>query len=305
MGAAADFAGVASAALAAGSVAIRPFDSELADMYLAKAESAFAYAEANPGLSDSPLYVWDGMTWEDDVFAAAAELYRATASDDYLQTALSWDEEIGMTGWVLSFGQVSDYARHTLVELGQTAPLANWQADVDAYMDRRVEEEDPEEGTFLQPGVSRAMKDNLMGLTYYDMWGTCRYGAAAGFSAALLHQATGDATYRDYALQQYDWVKGDNPHGRSFIVGMGSDPPLRPHHRNAFGHDDTVGFDDPSNPAIDDEIPFDFILHGALAGGPSDEGYVDTINDYRGNEVALDYNAGLVGLAAYAVELAQ
>jgi hypothetical protein len=80
---------------------------------------------------------------------------------------------------------------------------------------------------------------------------------------------------------------------------------LRPHHRNAFGHDDTEGFEDPSNPAIDNTLPYAHILHGALVGGPSDEGYVDTINDYRDNEVALDYNAGLVGLAAYALELAR
>jgi endoglucanase len=144
-----------------------------------------------------------------------------------------------------------------------------------------------------------------MGLTYYDMWGTCRYGLAAGYSAALLHQVTGHDTYRDCAMEQYNWIKGENPHNRSFIVGMGPNPPLRPHHRNAFGHDDTVGFDDPANPEIDNTIPFAHILHGALAGGPTDEGYVDDINDYRGNEVALDYNAGLVGMAAYAVSLGE
>jgi hypothetical protein len=303
--AAADFVGVAAAALALGSVVYRPYDSDLADLYLSKAETALAYAEAHPGESDSPLYVWDGVTWEDDILAASAELYRATGRDEYLQTALSYNDEIGQTGWVLSYGQVADLGRHTLVELGQMAALEPWQADVDSYIDKIVEEDDPETGTLFVPAVTRAMKDNLLGLTYFDMWGTCRYGAAAGFSAALLAQVTGDATYRDYALSQYDWIQGDNPHGRSFIVGMGTNPPLRPHHRNAFGHDDTEGFEDPSNPAIDNTLPYAHILHGALVGGPSDEGYVDTINDYRDNEVALDYNAGLVGLAAYALELAR
>ena len=41
-------------------------------------------------------------------------------------------------------------------------------------------------------------------------------------------------------------------------------------------------------------------LVGALVGGPADSNftYTDSVNDYQANEVALDYNAGLVGAAA-------
>jgi hypothetical protein len=34
--------------------------------------------------------------------------------------------------------------------------------------------------------------------------------------------------------------------------------------------------------------------------GSSQSGYEDNADDYLGNEVAQDYNAGLVGLAAFA-----
>ena len=41
------------------------------------------------------------------------------------------------------------------------------------------------------------------------------------------------------------------------------------------------------------------ILYGALVGGPgSNDSYVDHINDFQSNEVANDYNAGIVGLLA-------
>lgn len=43
------------------------------------------------------------------------------------------------------------------------------------------------------------------------------------------------------------------------------------------------------------------ILTGALVGGPTDAsggGYTDSLTDYTANEVAIDYNAGLVGAAA-------
>ena len=41
-------------------------------------------------------------------------------------------------------------------------------------------------------------------------------------------------------------------------------------------------------------------LVGALVGGPADANftYTDSVNDYEANEVALDYNAGIVGAAA-------
>ena len=102
-------------------------------------------------------------------------------------------------------------------------------------------------------------------------------------------------------MSQYNWIKGDNPLGRSFIVGMGPNPPMKPHHRNAYGSDSTEGFDDPSAPELDNDRPFKHLLTGALVGGPSESGYEDNINDYQLNEVAIDYNAGLVGTAAFAV----
>jgi hypothetical protein len=42
-------------------------------------------------------------------------------------------------------------------------------------------------------------------------------------------------------------------------------------------------------------------LDGALGGGPSTQGYTDSADDFRANEVALDDNAGLVGPTAFGV----
>jgi len=289
LGGAADFAGLASAALALASRVYAPYDSAAAATYLEKARSAYAYGQANPGLSDSQLYAWMGSHWEDDMLCAAAELYVATSEAQYLSDAQSWnldEANYPRTYWVASYGQVADFGRHTLVDAGENAALGPWQDEVDEY--RASVSNDPE----------------LSGLVYYDDWGTCRYALSAGFSSALLYEVTGDSTYRDFALSQYDWVKGDNPYGRSFIVGWGTNPPQRPHHRNAFGHDDTQGFDDPSAPEMDNGIAFEQVLWGALVGGPTPaDGYADDMNDYQRNEVALDYNAGLVGSAAFAVAL--
>ncbi len=288
-GGAADFAGLAAAALALASRVYAPYDSALAATYLEKARSAYAYGQANPGLSDSQLYAWMGTNWEDDMLCAAAELYVATSDAQYLSDAQSWNLDTAnypRTYWVASYGQVADFCRHTLVDAGEGAALGPWQDEVDDYR------------------ASISADPDLSGLVYYDQWGTCRYALSAGFSSALLYEVTGDTQYRDFALSQYDWVKGNNPYGRSFIVGWGTNPPQRPHHRNAFGHDDTQGFDDPSDPQMNNGIPFEHVLWGALVGGPTPaDGYADDMNDYQRNEVAIDYNAGLVGSAAFAVAL--
>jgi endoglucanase len=123
---------------------------------------------------------------------------------------------------------------------------------------------------------------------------------SVAFSAALLYDATKNTKYRDFARSQYAWIKGNNPQGRSFIMGWGTNPPKRPHHRNAYGYEDDLGWDADA-PQLSDTREFRHLLVGALVGGPNLEGYQDSVNDYIHNEVAIDYNAGLVGTAAFGV----
>jgi endoglucanase len=120
-----------------------------------------------------------------------------------------------------------------------------------------------------------------------ERWGSLRYATGAAYSAALLYDATGVPRYRDFAMAQLAYVNGNNEYGRSFVVGQGRNPPRAPHHRNAYGRD-----------FFDEHLAHRFELAGALVGGPTPDGYVDSIHDYVGNEVTIDYNTGLVGLAA-------
>ena len=105
----------------------------------------------------------------------------------------------------------------------------------------------------------------------------------------------------DFALQQIDYALGDNPNGRSYVVGFGTNPPKRPHHRSSSCPDEPAECDwdeyfvNADNPQT---------LYGALVGGPNYfDYYEDDREDYEMNEVATDYNAGfqsaLAGLAMY------
>jgi endoglucanase len=269
-------------------VVFQSIDPTAAATYLERAISMYAYGENHPGLSDIPVYTW-GLSGTHYMFCGAAELARATGETAYHDDASFHNADIEEHGYVAGYAQVSDYCRHTMVaHLGDDAALPFWEAAVADYQ-----------------LSARMTTGELAGLIEYERWGTARHAAAAAFSAALLFQVTGDTDARDFAMSQYNWIKGDNPLGRSFIVGMGPNPVMRPHHRNAFGSDTL--FESSDNPQIDNTQPFVHLLHGALAGGPDPlEGpYEDNINNYITNEVALDYNTGLVGMAAFTVASAK
>jgi endoglucanase len=228
------------------------------------------------------LYAWTGSPYADDLMCGAAELSRVTSDATYRSDALSRNTSIGPHKYVINYSQVSDLCRHSLVKAGEAAALTPWKTDVDRYT------------TLISNDV------NLKGLIYLEKWGTCRHAMSAAFSAALLYDATKDAKYRDFSRSQYAWIKGNNPQSRSFVIGWGNNPPSRPHHRNAYGYEDDAGWD-ADTPQLSDTRAFRHLLAGGLVGGPNLDGYQDSVNDYIHNEVALDYNAGLVGTAAFAI----
>lgn len=282
----ADIAGITAAALALMSQKIRHYDAALADTYLAHAIEIYAIGKAKPQGSNPGLYAQTGgfggsEQWTDEMLSGAVELYRATGEQSYLTDALDFNERVGSHLWAPNWGQAADFARHSLHLAGQAeAALSYWQEDVANYAAK----------------VSSA--PNVTGMIYFDEWGSLRYAANAGFSAALFSAVTGDEEAAVLAQSQLDYITGQNEYGRSFVVGFGVNPPQQPHHRNAHGHDEN-----------DMDLEFLHTLYGALVGGPTRDGaggntmpgYVDDVSDYVTNEVALDYNAGLVGLAAFGV----
>lgn len=280
MDANADIAGITAGALALMAKLIRPYDSALADTYLEHAIEIYEIGKANPVGSNPGLYGQDDDAWYDEMLCGAVELYRATGEDGYRDDALDFNDRRASHFWAPNWGEVADFCRHSLYLAGETdAALEYWSEDIANY------------------GARMSDAEYVDGIIFFDNWGSLRYAANAAFSAALHYEVTGESSSRDLALSQLDYIKGANEYDRSFVVGFGNNPPQQPHHRNAHGKNDI------------DEEGFVHVLAGALVGGPtrtmvqtSPAGYVDDVHDYIGNEVALDYNAGFVGLAAFGVE---
>ncbi len=115
-----------------------------------------------------------------------------------------------------------------------------------------------------------------LGKKYY--WG-CNGTVAR--QAVVLHAAyrlTGDKAYRHAILDGLNHLLGRNYYGRSFITGLGERPPLHPHDRQSEG--DAV------------EAPWP----GYLVGGanPQATDWTDRMEDYRTNEIAINWNGALI-----------
>ena len=95
---------------------------------------------------------------------------------------------------------------------------------------------------------------------------------------------------------QIGYILGDT--GRSYVVGFGNNPPLRPHHRSSSC---PSPMSSPCGNAQQyDPAPNPQTLYGALVGGPdNNDNYNDDRGDYVSNEVATDYNAGFQSAVAY------
>ena len=126
-----------------------------------------------------------------------------------------------------------------------------------------------------------------LGTKYY--WG-CN-GAVARQSLVLFaaNRTAPKRQYTDAALDALNHLLGRNVYGRSFVTGLGHNPPLHPHDRRSAGD------------AVDAPWP------GYLVGGPHPRAtdWKDEQADYRTNEIAINWNGALIYATAAFVRAPQ
>ncbi len=145
------------------------------------------------------------------------------------------------------------------------------------------------------------------GFSYLTTWGSARYNAAAELEALAYRKSfptdPQSVLFSNWAMGQMNYLMGDNPAKWSYIVGFGSTTPgvgslvggtataaSHPHHGDAQGSLTNSQSDPPTDRHI---------LFGALVGGPSSTDQPDDVTtDFVLNEVAVDYNAAMVGALA-------
>ena len=148
-----------------------------------------------------------------------------------------------------------------------------------------------------KPEATDYLKKTPAGFSMLNEYGSARYNTAAELCCLVYakeakdHEKKNDPMrFADWAEGQMEYIMGKNPMNRPYIVGWSPTAASHPHHRAAHGSKD-LNMDHPA-----DQV---HILWGALVGGPgADDWHRDITKDYVYNEVAVDYNAGIVGACA-------
>ena len=294
-----DLAAETAAAMASSSIVFKPTDATYATTLLTHAKQLYAFAEATKGtngsensysncITDSQAFYnsnygvyWDELAW------GAIWLWRATGDDTYLAKAKTYYDKMGTESqsttpvykWAQSWNDKA-YGVYALMAglVGDT----RYHNDIQRHLD------------YWSIGAGKRTPGGII-VVDASGWGVNRYAANTALLALFYADKLGTSNplysrYHDFGKRQIDYILGDNPANRSYMVGFGKDFPINVHHRTSHGS----WADDMKTPAQQRHV-----LYGAVVGGPAaDTDYVEDRGNYVLNEVATDYNAGFTSATA-------
>ena len=294
-----DFA--ASLAQAARIYSAYPKYQSFAKEAVKAAERAYAWAVKNPTFyydqnGNNQKYspkvntgMYDDKASADEFFWAATELYLTTKQNSYFEQAKSFMPQsyrVPTWGEVSGLGVQQWINQSLLGKLdGIDFPVEKMKADLLAFCDDCMLRMPT--SSFNAPHGNRVQD---------FPWGSnSEMCAGQGIALTYAYTLTKDHKYLSAAIADADYLLGRNATGYCFVTGFGTKQVMHPHQR--LSEDD----------GIDAPLP-DF-----LAGGPNpgqqdianvttypskaaDESYTDDMNSYASNEIAINWNAYLVGL---------
>ena len=281
-----EVAGGMAAAMASGSIALRDYDSSYADQLLDRAKKLYNFAtiyEGNNGYTAANSFYRSYSGYNDELSWAAIWLYIATNESKYLNDAKTYVAKSGDSiYWSQNWDNVSN---GTLLLLATITGESSYQESIENHFN------------YWLHNISYSSG----GLAFLSEWGSLRYSSTTAFMALLYAEELPIGEKRSelisFAKDQIDYILGVNPRNSSYVVGYGNNSPINPHHRAAH-----------NSPSNDINAPSnnEFLLEGALVGGPksiNDMDYADDRRDHIANEVATDYNAGFTGALVGLIEL--
>ncbi|MFZ5990059.1 MAG: glycoside hydrolase family 9 protein [Bacillota bacterium] len=293
-----DVVSAAAASLAVNYMNFKDEDPEYAEKNLKYAKALFKFAETHDKEvnTDGPKGYYTSSKWQDDYSWAGVWLYLATQDDHYLDEVFKYYDYYAPPSWTHCWNDVWAGTACILAEINDL-----YDKDGTVFEDRyrTAANKSPYEEIDFWSQVAKLV-DNWMtgqtvtitpgGYSFLNQWGSARYNTATQFVALVYDKHHGDqpSKYSEWAKSQMEYIMGDNPINRCYIVGYSDISAKYPHHRAASGLS-----------KAEDPDPHKYVLYGALVGGPgSNDQHIDVTSDYIYNEVTIDYNAAFVGACA-------
>ncbi|WP_442933776.1 glycoside hydrolase family 9 protein [Micromonospora sp. CPCC 205556] len=277
-----------------------PYDAAFAARCGSAAKTAYAAARAHPavyapagGAGGGP---YDDTDVTDEFYWAAVELYLTFGEQrhrDDLTASPHHTGDVFAPGGAFGWQAVAALGRLDLATVPNGLPAAD-RARVRASV------------TAAADAYLAALRAQAYGLPFPAdaasyVWGSNSNVVNNAIVLATAFDLTRDARYRDGAVQAVDYLFGRNALNMSYVTGWG-ERHARNQHSRIFAHQ--LDPASPNPPA------------GSLAGGPNAalqdpyaaqllKGcrpmfcYVDDINSYATNEVAINWNSALAWVASF------
>lgn len=293
-----DYVASAAASLAINYLNFKDTDPEYAEKSLDYAKALFTFAQTHEKQlsdnADGPKSYYMSSKWEDDYCWAAAWMYKITGDHQYLEEiypyydyyaapcyVYCWNDMWGGVQCIL--GEITDEQYPDFIEEYKAAAGKSPYEEMDCWSSVKKALD-----TYMSGGIGTITP---AGYFWLNTWGSARYNTAAQLIALVYDKYNNNgkpSEYSNWAKGQMEYLLGDNPLGRSYVVGYNENSAKFPHHRAASGLT-----------KCEDTAEHKHVLYGALVGGPdATDQHNDVTADWIYNEVTIDYNAAFVGACA-------
>lgn len=249
-----------AAGLAGTAFNLKDIDKEYSDKCLKYAKALYNFGMKYKGSTANHNGYFYASTngYDDDIAWAQVWMYIATGEQAYLEQAKNANIN---DGWIHSWDKVWG---------GYVALMADVTRD-ELYIN------------ILSQNIENLMNSykTPAGFICIGDWGSARNNSAWQIYALMYTKITSNTKYLQECEKQMQYILGNNPMKRSYLIGYSENFAEHPHHRGISCQKNETK------------------LIGALVGGPNSSDYHnDSQDDYQQNEVALDYNAPFVTACA-------
>jgi endoglucanase len=281
----------------------KTLDPAFSKRCLEAAETAWRAAKQNPSVVAEGEVKGGGSygdsTFDDEFYWAAAELYITTGKAEYQKEIEGSPQHKTIT--LNAGGGTASMSWDQVAALGKISlavvPNGLGKASIDDQRKQIVGAAD----AFLGFAHRRVYRVPLQSESNYP-WGSNVFVLNDTVVMGLAYDFTHEVKYVNGIIAAMDYILGENPNVQSYVSGYGSRPLQNPHHRFwAHSKDPSLPSVPPGvvsggpNSGIDDP----YAKQVGLAGCAPQRCYVDNIESWSTNEIAINWNAPLAWSAAF------